>query len=538
MKLQLQQSHWSVFFRNNIAIILAASLAFYLSWFVTVSYSLKGGLASWYFPAGMIIVALLHLHFRYWLALFIGARIGHYLYLGMPELMTVQEALWELIVAVANQLVPILGIVFIKLKKVPIRLDLVNSAIAILAAALFYRTVRFIQYYLMDANSLYGGVAEAQLFELFAIHIVTGFVAIFICLILAFTIRDVPRYWTSFTLHDKYLLTAQLLGLFVAIVLLYKYQANTLYLLNMLLFIPLAWITYRFGWAAAMLFVSGLIIMSLILLFRSADELLMVAYQPYIISYSLVAILLGAIINENNRIKERLMLQNSELEAKNAALKISNTKIKTIAQRVTQISEYERKVFSQALHDEFGQSLTAMKLGIYILEQKSHYLDSDSFAIVKKSAKEMYKNVYDLLHWLRPKIMDEIGLHQTITGNYFREKMASHNVRYHSAVCGDVESLSDSQKIGIFRIIQEATTNILKHAHAKNCYVSLTLNNKNIILSIEDDGQGMQALGTTSDGEYGLLGMEDKAMSLGGHVEFHCDDKFKIIITLPLSDES
>ena len=244
MKWQLEQFHWPVFLRNNIAIILAASLAFYLSWFVTLSYSVKDGLASWYFPAGMLIVAMLHLHLRYWLALFVGARIGHYLYLGVPELTTVQDALWVLIVAVAHQLVPMLGIVFIKLKKIPIRLDLVNSAIAILAAALFYRAVRFVQYYMMDNQALYGGVLDEQLFELFAMHIVTGFVAIFICLILTFTIRDVPRYWRRFTRQEKYLLVSQLLGALIAVLLLYQYQSSSLYLLKMILFIPLIWFSY------------------------------------------------------------------------------------------------------------------------------------------------------------------------------------------------------------------------------------------------------------------------------------------------------
>ena len=527
-----------IFFRHNVVIILAASLGFYLSWFATLSYSLKDGLASWYFPAGMLVVAMLHLHFRYWLALFVGARIGHYLYLGVPELTTVQDALWMLILAVVHQLLPMLGIVFIKLKKIPIRLDLVYSAIAILAAALFYRAVRFFQYYMMDTQALYSGVPDKQLFEMFALHIVTGFVAIFICLILAFTIRDVPRYWRRFTRQEKYLLVSQLLGALIAVLLLYQYQPSSLYLLKMILFIPLIWFSYRFGWSGAMLFVCGLILMSLALLFQSADESLILAYQPYIISYSLVAILVGALVNENNGMQQQLLLQNDELVVKNTALQTSNSKIQGIAERVTQVRENERKVLSQTLHDEFGQSITAMKLGIYIVEQKSPDVDLESLAIVKKNAEEMYNNVYDLLHWLRPRVMDDIGLKQTIMGSYFSDKMEVLNVQYHPQVSGDVERLSESQKVAIFRTLQEAVTNTLKHAKAQNFCVELTVNSNNVILSIEDDGQGMQSHKASSGGEFGLHGIEGKVISLGGHVQIDSDNTFRIVITLPLRDNA
>jgi glucose-6-phosphate-specific signal transduction histidine kinase len=144
-----------------------------------------------------------------------------------------------------------------------------------------------------------------------------------------------------------------------------------------------------------MLFVCGLILMSLALLFQSADASLILAYQPYIISYSLVAILVGALVNENNGMQQQLLLQNNELEVKNTALQTLNTKIQGIAERMTQVRENERKVLSQTLHDEFGQSITAMKLGIYIVEQKSPDVDLESLAIVKKNAEEMYNNVYD-----------------------------------------------------------------------------------------------------------------------------------------------
>jgi hypothetical protein len=85
MKWQLRQRHGLVFFRNNVVIIPAASPAFYLQWFAILNYVLKDGLAFRYFLVGMLAVAMLFAYFRYWLALFFGARIGHYLYLGVPE---------------------------------------------------------------------------------------------------------------------------------------------------------------------------------------------------------------------------------------------------------------------------------------------------------------------------------------------------------------------------------------------------------------------------------------------------------------------
>jgi glucose-6-phosphate-specific signal transduction histidine kinase len=531
MKWQPDRIHWPIFIRNNLVILLAASLAFYVLWFVTLSYSLKGGLASWHFPVAMVFVAILHLRLRYCMALFVGAHIGHYTYLSLPEITSAQDLLWGLIVAVASQLVPILGVVFIKLKSIPIRLDLLHSAIAILAAALFYISVRFIQYYMLDSQTLYG---DAQLFELFMGHIVTGLVGIFIGLILTFTIRDVSGYWMGFTPGDKYLLAAQLCAVLISIILLYQYQPNSLYLLKTILFIPLLYLTYRFAWPGAMLFASSLILMSLVLLFPSADESLIIEFQSHIISYSLVAILVGALVNEHKMMQARLHKQNRELEVKNSALDISNIKIQGMAERVTQVRENERKVLSQTLHDELGQSVTAMKLGIYIVEKKSHDVDLESLAIVKKSAEAIYDNVYDLLQWLRPSISDDIGLLQTITGSYFSDKMQSLNILYHSQVMGDVERLSDSHKNTIITTLKQAVTHTLKQANAQHFYVDLRLNADNVILSIGDDGQSMGLHGSPSVDEYGLLGIEDKVLSLGGHVHFDREGKFRLVITLPL----
>ena len=69
--------------------------------------------------------------------------------------------------------------------------------------------------------------------------------------------------------------------------------------------------------------------------------------------------------------------------------------------------------------------------------------------------------------------MDDIGLKQTIMGSYFSDKMEVLNIQYHPQVSGDVERLSESQKVAIFRTLQEAVTNTLKHANAKHFYVDL-----------------------------------------------------------------
>jgi two-component system sensor histidine kinase UhpB len=111
--------------------------------------------------------------------------------------------------------------------------------------------------------------------------------------------------------------------------------------------------------------------------------------------------------------------------------------------------------------------------------------------------------------------MDDIGIKQTIMGSYFSDKMEVLNIQYHPQVSGDVERLSESQKVAIFRTLQEAVTNTLKHANAKHFYVDLHINTSNVILSIEDDGQGMPPHAASSGGEFGLHGIEDKVISLG-----------------------
>ena len=170
--------------------------------------------------------------------------------------------------------------------------------------------------------------------------------------------------------------------------------------------------------------------------------------------------------------------------------------------------------FSHELHDELGQSLTALKANIVPLGEREipEGRRRDCLELVDGAI----RNVRELSQLLRPIILDDFGLDASLRwlAERFRERTRI-EVDYQSSFSGRLASETETH---LFRIAQEALTNVARHSGAKRVDMRLDAAPPELLLSISDDGVGLHANGGRSEKGMGMIGMRARARSAGGEL--------------------
>lgn len=190
--------------------------------------------------------------------------------------------------------------------------------------------------------------------------------------------------------------------------------------------------------------------------------------------------------------------------------------------RVVTAQESERQRIARELHDETGQALTAIGMGLRGLattlktngtsgraQETLRHLEG----LTTHSLTELQRLIADL----RPSHLDDLGLPAALRwyANVIQERAALHT---HVEIRGQEHSVSSAAKTALFRIVQEALTNVVKHAVAENANIYLTFESDGVSVKIIDDGQGFEPRSNQSGQRisWGLKNMEERASLLGG----------------------
>jgi signal transduction histidine kinase len=204
------------------------------------------------------------------------------------------------------------------------------------------------------------------------------------------------------------------------------------------------------------------------------------------------------------------------------ALRIQTEELRSLSVRLQKTREEERTLVARDLHDEIGQVLTGLKLDMSWIARR---LPEDSQELREKIESTLTLAntgmgwVRKICTQLRPGILDDLGLAAAIEwqAKEFEGRTAIHcNV---SLPAGNVD-LDQERSTAVFRIFQEALTNVSRHSKATQVEVSLREENEAILLAIRDNGIGMQTSPGQPGRSFGLLGMRERALVFGGKVEF------------------
>lgn len=194
------------------------------------------------------------------------------------------------------------------------------------------------------------------------------------------------------------------------------------------------------------------------------------------------------------------------------------TQLRALSAQLVTLLEDERRRIARELHDEAGQLLIGIKINLRILANQIPDNLPDLRSNVDHLRQEVNRaaeRLQALSRGLRPPTLDELGLEPALsrlTADF--EQTSGVKVKMETAVFPS--RLEQPVEIACYRIVQEALTNIARHAQAKKVQITLTQNPNSLLLKIKDDGSGFEIEQTPSAG-LGLLGMRERANMLGGH---------------------
>jgi PAS domain S-box-containing protein len=202
-------------------------------------------------------------------------------------------------------------------------------------------------------------------------------------------------------------------------------------------------------------------------------------------------------------------------------LKISEQQLHQLAGYLQTIREEERTSIAREIHDELGQAMTAMKMDLSWLTKR---VPEDQTPIQER-LKGMIELVSDtittvrrLATQLRPGILDDLGLQAALEWQA-QEFQTRTGIGCDFVAEADVSALAPERATAIFRICQEALTNVARHAEATQVHIRLWEGQQQLRLEVQDNGRGISTSETAHPRSFGLLGMQERAFLLGGEFQ-------------------
>jgi PAS domain S-box-containing protein len=216
-------------------------------------------------------------------------------------------------------------------------------------------------------------------------------------------------------------------------------------------------------------------------------------------------------------------------------------RLQSLSQQLMKAQEVERRHIARELHDEIGQALTAVKINLQAIlrnpdtEKLSTRLE-ESISTVERTLNQVRNLSLDL----RPSILDDLGLVAALRWYLDRQAERAGFAAQFTAEAFE-EPLTPELEITCFRIVQEALTNVIRHARARHVYVSLECQHQQVCLSVEDDGIGFDKTAArdraVQGASLGLLGMQERVALLGGRFDLDSTPMqgTRIRVRLPLA---
>ena len=225
-------------------------------------------------------------------------------------------------------------------------------------------------------------------------------------------------------------------------------------------------------------------------------------------------------------------------------LQRSNLELRQLTTHLQSIREEERTKIARDLHDELGQQLTALKMDASWLSKK--LTESDSGMIEKVNGMialigDTVQSIRRICSELRPGILDDLGLEDALQ---WQSREFETRTNIHSKVVSGQDNrkvkFSKDLSTSVFRIYQEALTNVARHSNASEVVTIFKHTEDKILLTVSDNGQGFNTDEVKTKNSLGLLGMKERASGFGGHIfiESARGQGTTISLEMPLNNEN
>jgi signal transduction histidine kinase len=199
-------------------------------------------------------------------------------------------------------------------------------------------------------------------------------------------------------------------------------------------------------------------------------------------------------------------------------LKSSRNQLRALTSYLLSARENERAVIARELHDEFGQGLTSLQLGLSWISRKltpgSRPLQ-EKIRSLSATTTNLMRSVKNIASELRPGVLDELGLVKTLKSEA-REFEGHTGIHCRFKTNTAKAKFDRSAAVAIFRIVQAALTNVARHAHASRTRIALMKRKNSLTLTVTDNGRGISRKLIHGHDSLGITGMRERALALGG----------------------
>jgi signal transduction histidine kinase len=236
---------------------------------------------------------------------------------------------------------------------------------------------------------------------------------------------------------------------------------------------------------------------------------------------------------------EGIMTNITQSKQEEMEIKLSRTRLAELSAHIEEVKEQERTQISREIHDDLGGNLTAIKMALALLAKRLPENQpelADKAEYVNQLVDRTIEAAHRIASNMRPSILD-IGIVAAL------EWLADEFSHQSGIPCKFESTLSEiqlqsAQSTALFRITQEALTNIARHAEASRVFIQLTTSKTHVQLKITDNGKGITVADRMKPQSFGIRGMIERAHALGGKLSFDSVPKKRnaITVVIPFTD--
>jgi hypothetical protein len=184
--------------------------------------------------------------------------------------------------------------------------------------------------------------------------------------------------------------------------------------------------------------------------------------------------------------------------------------------------EEERRAIARELHDEMGQSVTAIRTIAAAIANRTEGADAPIHAnarTIVQVAGHLYDVVHGIIRQLRPSALDHLGLQDALEGWVETWRTRYPDVALDLSLEGELSDLGETVNITVYRIVQECLTNVVRHAGADRAQISIRRTGDVLEVVVDDNGRGLGERNATETARFGLIGMRERVQALRGEFE-------------------
>ena len=234
----------------------------------------------------------------------------------------------------------------------------------------------------------------------------------------------------------------------------------------------------------------------------------------------------------------------AELHRKARQMEDLNVELRRLSSMLLNTQDEERRRIARNLHDGLGQDLTATKLMVesILANAQTNEKNRQTATDLRTLTDRMIHDIRNMSYLLHPPMLDEIGLNFALVWYLDGFSKRSGIQTAIESTPSEFPRLTADLETAMFRVVQEALTNVLRHSEAKHASISLSRSEKEVVLTVKDDGKGIsEAIAECRPGSVGvgIAGMKQRVKEFGGELQMrHADPAGTVVVvTIPLTTE-